>query len=314
MIIDSDRWGIIYVPKAGARNVQKRWKQIREYLEFRKVSYDYVQIDGSESVESLTRQMIDNGHKTIVIVGGDEALNDAINAIMFTPKELRNQIYLGIVPNGIGNDFASFWGLDVENYKKSVHWIIERRIKKIDVGLCSYKENGEEKIRYFLMALNIGLGAQAIQLSDKCKRYWGKQNPSYLLAIISLFKERKQYKMRIKVNNEEINDKIMNICVGNSRGYGLTPSAVPYNGWLDVTIVYRPKFLQLIKGLYMLLHSQILNHEQVKPYRTKSVEVIDSQNSLTCLDGKTLNHSFPLNISLEAGVLNFIIPGKNNIT
>ena len=108
---DEERWGIVYVPKAGVSNSLKRWNQIREYLEFRKVKYDVVQSGGEGSIERITRMLIDSGHQTIVVVGGDEALNDAINAIMFSPREIRQNLTLGIVPNGIGNDFASYWGL-----------------------------------------------------------------------------------------------------------------------------------------------------------------------------------------------------------
>lgn len=307
MIVESDRWGIVYVPKAGVSNAQKRWRQIREYIEMRGVKYDCIQSEGAGSVERNTRMLIENGYKTIVIIGGDEALNEAVNGIMFTPKELRNDIVLGIVPNGIGNDFASFWGLSVDKYKQAIHWIIERRTKKIDIGYCSYSEDNVEHVRYFLMSVNIGLSAQAIRLSDICKRF-GKKNPAYLLALISLFKERKQYKMRLKVNNEEINEKIMTLCIGNSRGYGLTPSAVPYNGWIDLSVLSRMEFMQMIKGLYMLLHGQILNHEQLRPYRTKMVTILEAEGASTCLDGKALNPVFPMTVSLEPGALNFIIP------
>ena len=308
MKVDKDRWGIIYVPMAGARNGQKRWRQIRDYLELRNVKYDCVQPDGSGDVERTTSMLVENGYRIIVVVGGDEALNGAINGIMFMPKEVRNELTFGIVPNGIGNDFASFWGLDVDNYKQAIHWIIEGRTKKIDVGYCSYNDGNEAHVRYFLMSLNVGLSAQAIRLSDICKRF-GKKNPAYLLALISLFKERKLYKMRIKVNNEDINDRIMTLCIGNSRGYGLTPSAVPYNGWIDLSVISRPKFMQMIKGLYMLLHGQILNHEQVRPFRTKSVTILDAEGASTCLDGKAINPIYPMTVSLESGVLNFIIPG-----
>lgn len=307
MKVEKDRWGIIYVPKAGVSNAQKRWRKIREYLELRNVKYDCVQSEDTDSVERITGMLIENGYRTIVVVGGDEALNGAINGIMFTPREIRNEIVMGIVPNGIGNDFAKFWGLSVDNYKQAIHWIIEGRTKKIDVGYCSYHEAEAERVRYFLMSVNIGLSAQAIRLSDICKRF-GKKNPSYLLALISLFKERKLYKMRIKVNSEDINDKIMTLCVGNSRGYGLTPSAVPYNGWIDLSIISRPKFVQMIKGLYMLLHGQILNHEQVRPYRTKTVTVQEAGGAQACLDGKAISPTYPMTISLEPGVLNFVIP------
>ena len=38
-----NRWGIVYVPMAGARKKHRRWHQIKEYLEMKKVQYDYIQ-------------------------------------------------------------------------------------------------------------------------------------------------------------------------------------------------------------------------------------------------------------------------------
>jgi diacylglycerol kinase family enzyme len=177
------RWGIVYVPMAGVRKKHRRWHQIKEYLELKKVQYDYIQSEDYGAVERLTRMYVENGYKTIVVVGGDMAVND-----------------------------------------------------------------------------------------------------------------------------EVINDRLMTVCVGNSRGYGLTPSAVPYNGWLDVSIVYRPELTQMIQGLWMLLRGHILNHKQVKPYRTKKVTVVDTEGAVVCIDGRTLDYKCPLEISLMPEYLNFIVP------
>jgi hypothetical protein len=56
----------------------------------------------------------------------------------------------------------------------------------------------------------------------------------------------------------------MTVCVGSAKGYGQTPSAVPYNGWLDVSVIHRPELLQLVWGLWMLIDGRILNHKMVK--------------------------------------------------
>lgn len=37
MAVEPNRWGIIYNPKAGSRKTQKRWNEIRSYMENRKV-------------------------------------------------------------------------------------------------------------------------------------------------------------------------------------------------------------------------------------------------------------------------------------
>jgi diacylglycerol kinase family enzyme len=293
---------------AGVRKRHRRWHQIKEVLDQKNIQYDYIQSEDYGSVERLSRMLVDNGYKLIVIVGGDRAVNEAINGIMTSSVESLDSVSLAIIANGVGNDFANFWGLGVDDYKKAIDCIIQGNRRKIDIGYCSFMEQGKSVQRYFLMAVNIGLGAKAIEISDFCKEFWGKNNPMYVISMIRLFVERSQYKMHFCVNEETLNDKIMTLCVGNSRGYGLTPSAVPYNGWLDVSVVYRPKFWQMVRGLRLLMKGRLLNHEQVRPYRTKKVTIYDTQNASICVDGKRLDYNTPLEITLMPEFLNFIVP------
>lgn len=51
-------------------------------------------------MERLVKMFINNGYKTIVIVGGDSALNDAVNCLMQVEKETRDQIALGLSLTG----------------------------------------------------------------------------------------------------------------------------------------------------------------------------------------------------------------------
>ena len=53
MSVEPGKWGVIYNPKAGTRKVQKRWKEIKAYMDSKGVSYDYVQSEGFGSVERL---------------------------------------------------------------------------------------------------------------------------------------------------------------------------------------------------------------------------------------------------------------------
>lgn len=309
MAVEPDRWGIIYNPKAGTRKVKKRWEKIREYMESRKVEFDYVHSEGYGSVERLARTLANNGYRTIVIVGGDGALNDAINGIMNSSAEHRDEIALGIIPNGIGNDFARFWGIEFDDYKAAVDWIIHRRTRRVDVGYCSFYKDGEHERRYFLNAVNIGLGARMVNIFNGTRRFWGTENLSYLASMFLLLFERKLYRSHLKINGEHIRGRMMTICVGSARGYGLTPNAVPYNGWLDVSVVYRPELTQLIAGLWMLLKGRILNHKMVKPYRTKKVRVLRAQNAMVSLDGRTmLSKNYPLEIGILPEAVTLIIP------
>ena len=308
MAVEPNRWGIIYNPKAGSRKTQKRWNEIRSYMENRKVVFDYVQSEGFGSVERLARTLANNGYRTIVIVGGDGAINDAINGIMTSMVEDKTNIAFGIIPNGIGNDFAKYWGLDEDNYKAAVDWIINRRLRKIDVGRCNYFDGEKHTSRYFLNAINIGLGARIVKITDQCKRFWGVKFLSYFMAFISLIFERKLYRMHLKINGEHIRGRIMTVCIGSAWGYGQAPSAVPYNGWLDVSVIYRPELLQLFSGIWMLMEGRILNHKVVKPYRTQKIKVLRAQNASVDLDGRILDRHFPLDIGVLHEAITLIIP------
>ena len=283
MAVEPNRWGIIYNPKAGSRKTQKRWNEIRSYMENRKVVFDYVQSEGFGSVERLARTLANNGYRTIVIVGGDGAINDAINGIMTSMVEDKTNIAFGIIPNGIGNDFAKYWGLDDFDGEKHTS-------------------------RYFLNAIYIGLGARIVQISDGTRRFWGIRELSFVASMFLLLFERKLYRTHLCINGEHIRGRIMTVCVGSARGYGLTPSAVPYNGWLDVSVIYRPELIQLFSGMWMLLQGRILNHKMVKPYRTRKVKVLRAQNASVSLDGRILDRHFPLEITIQPEAITLIIP------
>ena len=307
MSVEAGKWGVIYNPKAGTRKVQKRWKEIKEYMDQKGVAYDYVQSEGFGSVERLAGILANNGYTTIVVVGGDGALNDAINGIMLSNAEHKEDIAIGIIPNGIGNDFARYWDIGMD-YKQAVDWIIKNRHRKIDVGFCNFYDGEKHQRRYFLNAINIGLGARIVKVTDGTKRFWGVKFLSYLAAFFLLFFERNLYRMHLRINDEHIRGRIMTVCVGSACGYGQTPSAVPYNGWLDVSVIYRPQLLQTMSGLWMLIQGRILNHIVVKSYRTKKVKVLRAKNAAVDLDGRILPKHFPLEIGILPEKITLIIP------
>lgn len=309
MAVEPDRWGVIYNPKAGSRKAQKRWQTIRAYMDECKVKYDYVQSEGFGSVERLAKTLANNGYLTIVVVGGDGALNDALNGIMYSDVKDKSQIALGVIPNGIGNDFAKYWGLSPDDYKKAVDVLINRRLRKIDIGVFSYFDGEQHQTRYFLNAVYMGLGARIVRITNETRRFWGIPLISYLASLFLVAFERKLHRMHLKVNDEHIRGRIMAVGIGSAYGYGLTPSAVPYNGWLDVSIIYRPELRQLISGLWMLQQGRLLNHKTVKPYRTRCVKVLRAQNAEVSLDGRLwLDRHFPIEITIAPEAITLIIP------
>lgn len=301
------RWGVLYCPKHGKA---KRWKRIEKCLKEQGIIYDFVQSESTGSVERLMRMLINNGYKTIVLVGGDSALNDAVNCLMEAEPSVRESIALGVIPNGLINDFARYWGFRESEVEQTVEWLSQRRIRKVDLGCIRYmNKKGERCRRYFLNCVNIGLTASIMNLRRRTRRILGSQTLSFVLSSLLLLFQRMEYKVKMRINSETIDRKVMTVCIGSGSGYGQTPNAVPYNGLLDVSVVYHPKVFQLLGGIYLLLTGKFLNHKRVHPYRTSEVSVEEARHALVSCDGRLMGTpEGPFKITVEQEVLQFMIP------
>ena len=312
-MVEEGRWGVIYCPKGGGllANPVKRWEQTERCLQAHNIQYDMVQSENPRSVDRLVRKLISNGYKTIIIYGGDSALNDAVNYLMQLEPEERERITLGVIPNGVLNDFAHFWGFDESHLEQTIVWLKQKRVRRVDVGCIRYENKKNERCRrYFLNCVNIGMVANIMSLRRRMRHLFVSRTISFILSCFLLLFQRMDYLMSLKINTDSIRQRLMTICVGNAKGYGQTPNAVPYNGLLDVSIVSQPNMLQAMEGMYLLLREKILNHRNVQAYRTNEINVQIAQHTPVSVDGRLINGT-PIGtftIDVEKEVINFIIP------
>ena len=307
----SPRWGILYCPRKGIKSSRKRWERLQRQLDEQGVKYDFVQSENTDSVERLVTMLIRNGYQTIIIVGGDSALNDAVNCLMREEQQVRDAVALGVIPNGVVNDFARFWGFSADDDAQTVRWLVQRRVRRVDVGCLRYTNKLDERChRYFLNCVNIGLTADIMNLRRQTRRILWSRTLTFLSSLVVMLFHRHDYKMRLRVNADLIDRSVMTVCIGNAQGYGQTPSAVPYNGLLDVSVIYNPKVKQLLAGLWLLLTGRILNHRSVHPYRTRELVVDNAPKALVGIDGRLIDTPVgEYRIQVQQEVINFLIPG-----
>lgn len=307
------KWGVIYSSGNGILTRNRFWRQIQEYLDEKHINYTGRKVIGYNAVETAVPDLAEQGCDTIIIIGGDSALNCVIKGIVNLPASVRETIRLGIIPHGIGNDFVHFWCRNnIEDYRGVIDALQECRIRKIDIGFCEYTtKDGSHECRPFVNCVNVGLTAQIISLYHRAQRFWGVRFVAFMWSAFLLLFQRKVFHLRMHVNDTNVDAKVMTLCIGNSKGYGQTPSAVPYNGWLDVSIVNPSDFNQMVKGLWLLSCGRFLNHENVYPFRSKCIQVFQAGKANIALDGYVLhNVTYPLTITVKQELLNFIIPGE----
>ena len=197
------KWAILYCPKKGMYSGGVRWSKVEKCLMDNGIDFDYVQSENANSVERLITMFIENGYKTIVVVGGDSALNDAANCLMHIDKQAREDIALGVIHNGFMNDFAHFWGMSEGDIDATVKWLKKRRVRKIDLGKVRYtNKEGQQCQRYFLNCVNVGLIATIMNLRLQTRRLFGSRTLSFLFSFVLLAFQRLEYKMHLKINED----------------------------------------------------------------------------------------------------------------
>lgn len=307
-------WSIIYCPNEGGH---RRWKKIRRYLEERGVDYDYVQSDGPGAVERLASMMARHGVRNIIVVGGDAALSHALCGIVRSGVPREEWPRLGVIPGGYGNDFARYWGMEIGRYKETIDHLIEERVRRIDIGVlrilpntavptkrAAYRELAmrigmvRERVEplqeeYFLNCLNIGTVASIIDfhrsVAKVASKMWGLHPLAYLFGTIAMLFRRKRFHYKFTTGGEHVDRYGMTLCIGSAHGYGQTPSAVPYNGQLDLSLVSHPRLTHLFHGLWLLYTGRFLGHRGVSVWRSRHIRFDEGmRHAPMSLDGRVI--------------------------
>lgn len=308
------KYAIIYCPKSGISVKGRMKKSVEEEFQKNNLEYNLYVATKEKPVDTIVTIAIAEGCRTMVIVGGDRSLNLAVNGLMTMPIDIRREVKLGVVPYGTINSFSGFWGLRDASLADCVDYIKKGNSRKIDVGCIHYinKEN-ESCHRYFLNCINLGLSAHITRVRHQTRRVLFSRKLSFIISTLILIFQRSVYKMKFSLNHEIVEGNFMTLCIGNCTGYGQTPSAVPYNGMLDVSAVTITQLSGMIMGFYLLLTGKFLKHKNVQPYRTRKIVFNEVQSIAVSVDGAMINTpKGEFTVDIKEEVLDFIVPYRKN--
>lgn len=306
--INSQKWGFIFCPKKGSHKNCHLKKKIQQILQEELTNYEFIESLEQGSIKHITMRMTQEGYSTVIIIGGDAALNEAINGIMEVSV---SHPILGVIPNGYGNDFAKFFmEKEISDYRQTIRTLKQQRTRKIDVGTCLLTDVfGKEEHLYFLDCINIGLAASITNIKRTTRRFLGRNTLSSLLSAMLLIFKRKIFKIAFHLPGEKFEKNAMTVCIGSATGYGQTPSAVPYNGLLDISVISDTPSLQIAHGLWLLFTGRFLKHKNLDVWRTKEVEFSEIGRATVSIDGHVIPHKEK---TLKVGILKeeieFLVP------
>lgn len=305
----NEAWGVIVNPHSGNKRAPKHWKTIDRLL--REFDAETYFTDAPGHAIELAKNLVENGCRKIMAVGGDGTINEVVNGIYRSNITDKNEVKIALIPCGTGNDWGRFWGIN-RDFKESIKHIKDGKTKQVDIGLCSGKTGGIATEQYFINAAGGGFDATVVYITSRLKTFLGGYKWVYSVSLLlSVFFYRAK-QMTIAFNGKEIRQNIFTFCIGNGcySGGGIkqNPNATPCDGLFDAIIVPKLSFLEIIKGISLVFKGKITEHPRVTSFQSTEITITCGEKIRMELDGIDIQCDGEYNIKLIPNALQMIVP------
>lgn len=310
-------WFVIVNPNAGRRKGEKDWPEIARLFVEANIRYKSMFTQHRIHAIRMARKYVEMGYQNIIVVGGDGTMNEVVNGIFTQSKRSSNNITVGLIPVGTGNDWCRMFGIPYD-YKSAIDVITGGKTFLQDVGWVKFQQEGMEKNRYFVNMAGMGYDALVAEKTNKQKDQGKGGTLSYMLNIFSSLFSFKETMIEISVDGEDVLKApvfTMNvgICKFNGGGMMQLPNAIPDDGILDMTVIKKLSRFKVVSSVAKLYDGSFTRMPQVKTFKGKSIVINSKPEVYMEADGESLGHS-PFKFGIVPKSLKVIIGKEMQVT
>lgn len=315
MLDENNKWLIIVNPAASIGKCGKDWPEIQAILTNEGFDFDAIlTTHHGHAIELVRDSIIEKGYTKIISIGGDGTNNEVINGIFTQDRIPTNEITMGTIPVGTGNDWRRTFGFP-EDYLQIVKIIKEGRFIPHDVGKVVYYNNGDSRTRFFLNAAGTGLNEMVCSRTNKLKSEGKGGSVRYMLNTASCLFSYKCIRIKLEIDDQEVlEDEVLSVSIGNGRfnggGMMMMPHAVPDDGLFDITVVKKVGMLKFAANIGNIYDGTFVDKlKEVSLYKGKKIRItsIPAHMLLLETEGETLTNS-PFDFEMLPKAINMIIP------
>lgn len=231
----------------------------------------------------------------VIIGGGDGTLNAAADALVET------QLPLGILPLGTANDLARTLQIPT-SVTEACQVIANGQIQRIDLGWVNGK--------HFFNVASMGLSVQITrQLNKETKRRWGVL--AYGVTAIKVIWQARPFKAKIRIGDESIEVKTIQIAIGNGCYYGggmkIAADATIDDRRLDLYSLETRHWWQIISLLPAMWQGIYTIFSGVRDLHGQEIEIITSKRLAINTDGELTTYT-PAKFRVIPKALSVFIP------
>jgi len=310
-VIENSNWFVLHNPASGGGKSKNDWPRIETMLQKAGIHFIKKTTEYKAHALEIINEALDNQYRKFIVIGGDGSLNETINAIYTHNNAIPENVTIGYLPVGTGNDWAKTMKIPASSYQKALDIIKNNKILKQDIGIVLCNLNGEKVKRYFLNIASVGYSgyiAQKLELS----RAGGKSTNkfTYLLSIAKGLFKYKASQIKFSFNNTISNHVLYfgAIAIGKFFGNGMQPAplAHPADDLFELTIVDEQSPLQVVRKMKNLYSGNINHYRDVHLHKTNEVS-IESDNIIPIeTDGEFIGET-PATFQMSPKKINMII-------
>lgn len=257
-------------------------------------------MDGSAGPASLARA-VDEGCTHIVAAGGDGTINGVINGLV----DRLDQVTLGILPLGTGNDLARALAIPLDDPCAAVGILRGGHVRSIDI----VRAESAAGVQHFINTAGFGFTAQVgEQVDSGSKEIWGPL--AYVFAAARTVSEVSAYPAVVELDGERLEHEIYAMVVANGQTIGggipIAPDARLDDGRVDVVLIPAQPVARLAVTLTRLMNGSHADSDGVIYRQAVRIHVVSAGIPFN-LDGEAIGDS-PVQLTVLPRTLRVLAP------
>jgi YegS/Rv2252/BmrU family lipid kinase len=285
---------VVVNPNAGKGRARRAWPSIAARLRDILGPFDAAMTEAGGDAIGLVRRAVTDGARSIIAVGGDGTISEAMNGMCGGTDPPAAGLALGAVACGTGNDLARMFGLE-PGPEGSLARLAERRNRRIDLGRVDFTDhNGSDASRWFINIASFGLSGAVNDAVGRARatRLMGGSAAFFFHS----FREMRRFDGRRVLlaldDGEPAEEHISMVAVANCRSFAggmlIAPHADPADGQLEIILLQQEPRVGLLQ-MRLVYSGAHLSLPAVKAMRGRSLTVrpVDGRTVLLDVDGES---------------------------
>jgi diacylglycerol kinase (ATP) len=262
-----------------------------------------VQTDSADEFRNQVRRALGEGCATLIAMGGDGTLQLLVNEV------LGQEVQVGVIPAGCGNDFAAALGI-TKNVEKAVEIIVGGKTRRVDL-VCVRNSSGLNVA--YLGGGGMGIDAEALRYANGRFAKWpGRLR--YLASAIAALRGFRGVQVEAAFPESEVPNVaklVLLAAVLNAPALGgglrLAPDARLDDGMLEVVMIEMLRKREVLALIPRLLITGELRSGRMVRMRCAKIQLTAEKETSFQGDGELLGKT-PVEIEVMPKALRVLAP------